>query len=121
MELQEFISATLRSIIDGVKDAQEHAAKSAATVNPVGLFYNPNNTTILTHSESGIIAQQVHFDVAVTTTEGTQSKGGIRIFVGPVGVGAQGQSDATNSSVSRIKFSVPVLLPGQDRQDESAE
>jgi hypothetical protein len=35
----------------------------------------------------------------------------VGIFVGPVVLGSQGRSDAGRSSISRIKFSVPILLP----------
>lgn len=121
MELKDFVSATLRSIIDGVKDAQDHAAKSGARINPLGLHSRDLKRIPLFERETKNILREIEFDVAVTTTEGTQSKGGIGIFVGSVGVGAQGQSEAANSTVSRIKFSVPVLLPGQERLDEVAE
>ena len=61
-----------------------------------------------------VVSKELHpieFDVAVTTTEGTETKGGIGVFVVAVGLGSQGKSDATNSSSSRIKFSVPIFLP----------
>jgi hypothetical protein len=99
MKLQDFVAETLKELIDGVKTAQSHAISNGARVNPHGLHFKENQ-------------QHVEFDVAVTTTEGTQTKGGIGVFVGPVGLGSQGQSDNTNSSVSRIRFSIKVVLPG---------
>ena len=33
------------------------------------------------------------------------------VFVGPVGIGTQGRSDSSSSSMSRIKFSVPIIYP----------
>ena len=60
--------------------------------------------------------RNVHFDVAVSTSEGTETKGGIGVVVGPVGsVGSQDQSDVASSSMSRIRFSVPVKLPVQPK------
>lgn len=53
----------------------------------------------------------VDFDVAVTTVESEQSKGGAGIFVAGLGLGGQIRSDAQNTVVSRIKFSVPIALP----------
>jgi hypothetical protein len=53
----------------------------------------------------------VEFDVAVTTTENTGTKGGIGVFVGAVGFGSQGHSDAGKTQLSRLKLSVPTLLP----------
>jgi len=55
--------------------------------------------------------QRIDFDVAVTATEGTETKGGVGIMVGAIGLGSQGKSDASNASQSRIKFVVPMVLP----------
>jgi hypothetical protein len=61
------------------------------------------------------IGQVVNFDVSVVVTETDQVKVGVGIFAGPVGVGSQGHMDYKYSSVSRIKFSVPVFLPVQTK------
>lgn len=98
MKLQDFVSETLKEIIDGVLAAQRYAASKNARINP--------GSPVRRESQ-----QHVEFDVAVTTTEGTETKGGIGVFVGPVGLGSQGRTDNTNSSVSRIKFSIKVELP----------
>ena len=96
MKLQDFVSQTLEEIIAGVTSAQASAKTRGACINP---------------SDTIIRLQEVEFDVAVTTTEGTQTEGGVGIFVGLVGPGSRGQSDSTNQSMTRIKFSVPVQLP----------
>ena len=112
MKLKDFVAETLKEIIDGVIDAQSHyedkggkiasgISYAGATANAVGVW----NTD--THAP----AQVVEFDVAVTATEGTETKGGIGVFVGAIGLGSHGKSESSNSSVSRIKFSVPILLP----------
>ena len=99
MELRDFVAETLKQIIDGVKLAQEHAKDAGAAINPP--------------SPAHRAPQFIEFDVAVTTTEGDQIKGGAGVFVGPVGLGTQAQSEATSSAVNRIKFSIPLLLPCQ--------
>jgi small neutral amino acid transporter SnatA (MarC family) len=53
----------------------------------------------------------VKFDVAVTVGEGTGTKGGIAVFVGAIGLGSQGESKTSQSSVSSIQFEVPISLP----------
>ena len=58
--------------------------------------------------------QKVEFDVAVTASTGTATKGGIGIMVGAIGLGSQGKSEAQDSSISRIKFLVPMVLPMED-------
>ena len=63
--------------------------------------------------------ETIEFDVAVTVTEGTQTKGGIGVFMGAVGLGSQGQSSNQNASVTRIKFSVPLVLPITPNPEEA--
>jgi hypothetical protein len=102
MELQDFIAETLKQIISGVRRAQESAIELGAKINPRG--------------GAMVEMRNVHFDVAVSTSEGTDTKGGIVVLVGPVGsVGSEDQSDVASSARSRIKFSVPLKLPTQPK------
>ena len=111
MKLEDFISETLKQIINGVSTAQPHYSERGGTVNSRNLGYRKIEGTQLFDKNTGQITQIIEFDVAVSTSEGTGSKGGVGVFVGPVSLGSQGSSEATNSSHSRIKFSVPVNLP----------
>ncbi len=97
MKLEDFVAQTLKEIINGVKKAQSDTSQTGAVIN----------TTPPTER-----SRIVEFDVAVTTTEGTKTEGGAGVFVGPIGLGTRGASDASTSSVSRVKFSVPVQFPG---------
>lgn len=65
----------------------------------------------------GLVVNAVNKEVAVTVEEGTETKGGIGIFMGAVGLGSQGESKASQASVSRIQFEVPVTLPYQETKD----
>ena len=56
-------------------------------------------------------ATVVSFDVALTATKETGTKGGIGVVAGIVSLGSAGQSSNENTSVSRVKFDVPVSLP----------
>jgi hypothetical protein len=53
----------------------------------------------------------VSFDIALMAMEGTATKRGIGLVVGMVTLGSTGQSKEESSSVSHVKFSVPVSLP----------
>jgi len=98
MELEEFITESLKQIMTGVTKAQEDPANTGIinAIKPGGGLYAP--------------VKEIEFDVAVTVSQEQGTKGGIGIFVGDVGVGAKGQSQSSNTSVSRIKFSVPVAF-----------
>ena len=114
IKLEDFVSETINQVISGVKTAQRYAEENNAKVNPHGLTFRTDQGEVLFwHSQTGQVAQNLDFGVAVTTVEGTATKGGVGVFVGPVGLGSQGQSHGTNTSESRIKFKVPILLPLQ--------
>lgn len=111
IKLEDFVSETLRQVLNGVVKAQEHAAALGAEVNPSTARFRTDQGMQLYDRRDGSLIERVDFDVAVTTTEGTETKGGIGVFVGPLGLGSQGQSNATNQSTSNIKFTVPIKFP----------
>lgn len=113
MELKEFVSNSIVQIIEGVKEAQDKAGQFGAIVNPTNLFlYSGQTGTAGQTLEDNNVSRLVEFDIAVTSVEGEKTKGGLGVVVGVLSAGTMGQSEAQNSSVSRIKFSVPILFPG---------
>lgn len=111
MQLKEFITETFKQIVDGVVEAQEYAGPKGARISPDNLACRTDQGLQFWDQKTGEIATLIEFDVAVSTTEGTGTKGGVGLFVGPVSLGSQGQSDAGKSSSNRIKFIVPIHLP----------
>ena len=111
MNLRDFISETISQIAEGVKDAQGQHVAHGARVNP---RLTTSADLAIKHGlifSSGSAAQLVQFDVALTTIEGTGTKGGIGVFAGVVSLGSAGQSKTENSSISRVQFVVPLVLP----------
>jgi hypothetical protein len=108
------VSETLKEIVAGVKEAQTYAEGVGATVNPaVNVQHTPPGRYDPQRTGGLAAIQQVDFDVAVSSTDATQTQAGAGIFVAALGLGVKDKSDTTNSSVSRIKFSVPIVLPSQ--------
>ena len=60
----------------------------------------------------------VEFDIAVTAVDGKETKGGIGIVVGAIGLGSQGRSEERNTSISRIKFKVPIAFPNSKEETQ---
>jgi len=113
MELKDFISETLTQIIEGVNEAKNNIKDNGAEINPSlmgDINYVAKHGGGL-HTNRGNYAQIVEFDVAVTATEGKGTKGGIGIVTGAINLGSAGQSKTENTSVSKIKFNVPLALP----------
>ena len=116
MDLKEFVSETLRQIMDGVKEAKDLATTYGADVNPhASMYHAPNLSSIVfyrhTEKRGDQPVQTVEFDVAVTATEGKQREGGAKLAVMSISLGGKQSSETLNSSVSRVKFSVPIFLP----------
>lgn len=116
MNLQEFVTQALIQIAAGVREADKELQTSGAVVNPLYVTsVRQDKSNIYGYmgdqTNSRRAVHYVEFDVAVTAIEGKESKGGIGIMVGFIGLGSQGSSEESNTSVSRIKFTVPIALP----------
>jgi hypothetical protein len=119
MQLNEFVSATIKQVIDGIVDAQAYASQKGAMVNPSGMYrttdvQNFNLQVDNTFKSSyHLIPQMLDFDVAITESAAAETKGGIAVLTGVLGLGAQAKTTDLNTIANRIRFSVPVLFPQQ--------
>lgn len=114
MELKDFVSETLKQILEGVKTAQEYSKNAGGKISPSGMGQTASNTHPQIYAKNGEFVQMIKFDVAVTTTEDDKTKGGVGVFVGAFGIGLQGENGIQNSAINRIQFNVPIVLPNQD-------
>lgn len=112
MNVQEFIKTAITEIVAGVSEAKEAVRDHGASVgsDPVFGFHKENK--VLTDAHNRLVTM-VEFDIALAQADGTNIKGGIGVFLGAINLGSQGESHGESSSHSRIKFSVPVVLPGE--------
>lgn len=115
MELEDFVAESLIQIVNGVRRAQDGLKGTGARVNPQMRSTLAAHTIGNAEMEGGQPVSNVEFDVVVTATKGTGSKGGVGVALGVVGLGTQAQSDAKSGQESRIKFKVPILLPPQQK------
>lgn len=116
MELKEFISETLVQIQEGVQDAiarRSFIKGSAGAISPV---FGPSMDAVgMDH------VHKVEFDVAVTVTDkiGGGGKAGIKVW--GLELGGEGSKSAEQSTVSRIKFAIPIIPPAQHITPENAD
>jgi hypothetical protein len=116
MDLENFISQSLKQIIAGIRSAQEYAAQCQT-----GASINPRGITALQRDSEGrrqphdlgtkLPIHHVEFDVAVTVGQSSAGKGGASLRVVGIGIGGQKSSTEEHSSVTRVKFNVPVTWP----------
>jgi hypothetical protein len=113
MQLDDFVATTLKQIVVGVTTAQVAVDEHGAKINPSVRSGTPGRFD----PQTGTHIQDVEFDIAVTVSEGEKSGAGIRVGVPWISGGVEGGSDRQSSAVSRIRFSVPVLLPKHESLD----
>jgi hypothetical protein len=103
MELRDFISSAIVEIFRGVEQAKEDLADKHGAVNP---FFGPNMNS-MKHEH----LQFVEFDIAVTANEKTEGSAKAGVSVLGVELGGNGGKSLENSTVSRVKFRVPIIPP----------
>lgn len=111
--LREFITATLLDIAGGVRDAQADPALGDA-VNPLIQRQDvklPGDVL----ANGGRSYTVVAFDVAVTAANHVSGGGGAKVGVSVFGGSIAGEAGSREEAVSRIRFSVPMVLPDRAR------
>lgn len=120
MELKDFVKQSLVAIAAAISEANDDLDRLDAIANPrQAMPDRAPDCRIYGYIEPDGIKRVVHsveFDIAVFAAEGKETKGGIGIVVASVALGSQGKSDASKSSESRIKFSVPIQFPTERTQ-----
>ena len=116
MELDEFITGTLKAIIKSVNDTKEFAELNGAIINPILMEREfDSNTTIWRKDgqDSRRSLTKLEFDIAITASneEGSNVGGGLKIQI--VNLGASTTNKETSQTSSRIKFNINIALPHQ--------
>ncbi len=115
MNLQEFVHTSLVQIVTGVAEARTACAAHDGIIGPDKVYGQVGEAKIITDANGRVISP-VEFDIALAEGNSTDTKGGIGVFLGAVGVGSQGASHGDKSTHSRIKFTVHVIFPGVIRK-----
>ena len=114
MEIREFVRDVLIDIIEGIKEAQTRVGVGGY-VAPDGIGSHQFAPDSGVHHSSRIISTAVKFDMAVTAETSKEGGGGVKVRIAVVEADVGGKIDAKNIQVSRIQFSVPVLMPKNTR------
>jgi hypothetical protein len=116
MDVKDFISESLKQIIAGIKTAQEDVSKDGGIVSPdisIRQGTAEANDWLITYqgNPQGRLVNNIDFDIAVTVTEQTDLQGGLGISVAGFKIGAGAKNIDGNTTLSRIKFKIPVVYP----------
>lgn len=114
LDLQTFVTSTLVQIAKGISNAQEELKGTGALVNPGlrGMFASAKiSDPVVYISGVQVHIKDVSFDVAITASDEQSAEAGAGIKVWGTRLGADGKISSENSTVSRVQFSVPIVLP----------
>jgi hypothetical protein len=114
MQLREFIKEVLSQIVDGVRDAQEQ--NGGAFVVPAGDGGHKYAEHPRFAASARLKSTIVDFDVAITAEESDKAEGGAGVKVLSIQFGAKGEVSSKDTTVSRVQFAVPLLLPESKRE-----
>ena len=101
MELKVFVTETIKEIVEGVVEAQK-------LIIPKFNYINDGYVQIGSGNVSNI-----EFDISVTSSESEGSENKAGVFIKVIDLGHKNNSTNNNTSINKIKFSVPVALPMQ--------
>lgn len=109
MELREFISSTIKEIVDGVVEARqiikEHGATIPGTDKTKGGF---NDVSYETHKNR---IEIVEFETILTDTDVSGKTGKIGVSFGSFGAGYENKKGGESTSCTRVKFYIPIVYP----------
>lgn len=118
MELDEFITGTIKSIIKSINDTKDFAESNGAIINPIlmeRVVDNDQKSSIWRKdgNDGRRFLTRVDFDVAVQASneEGNKVGGGLKIQV--LSLGTSLTNTEKSQTTSRIKFSLNIALPHQ--------
>jgi hypothetical protein len=113
MNLDVFITETLKSIIKGTKDAQDYARENEGRINPIRLDRSQSESIQYPKETTPRPLTMINFDVAVTASSTSEKgfNGGISVMA--LNVGGKGSISNANQVVSRISFGIGIVLPNE--------
>jgi len=116
MKLSEFVQQTIEEIVTGVENANETIKEKGAEVATGRMDMSSSTGKVARDSISNETIHFVVFDVSVLAENEEGGSGGTGIIVGPIALGAKIKNQQKDSSVNKIRFSIPLLLPNKERK-----
>lgn len=121
MDISEFIKESIKQICNGVIGASLECSQSGVIVNPTitvgdnGEYVIPKKPSVVAMQRR---VQKIDFDIAVEVIETMEKSGQAGVAIHVVTGKGNYTKGQTNSTISRVNFSIPICLPVQDCFDE---
>ncbi|WP_186393571.1 MULTISPECIES: trypco2 family protein [unclassified Pannonibacter] len=115
MELKEFIISAISDISQAVYEADKEISGLGGMVNP-----GSHTSPLSSGQTASYVAPRttLNFDVAVSATNSKAEAGGVKGKIWVIEASIEGEGTTKNESVSRLTFSIDVVLPHDKKQNE---
>jgi hypothetical protein len=115
MELKDFVESALVSIVRGIQSAQRvEGCGGLIAPDAIGGHDFPTESGV--YHSARIVSTTVKFDVAVTAGTTVSGSGGGKAKILVANASVDGKLEHNRETVSRVQFSVPVLMPTNPRE-----
>ena len=108
MDLKEYVKSTISQLSEAVEELNNELGDKTV-VNPIRSDHSGENVIVNRKGTRMITDVCFELSTSVIDTKGNGAKVGI--FSSIVGLGVNTVAENNNSAVSKITFSIPVLLP----------
>lgn len=109
MDLKEYVKSTISQLSEAVEELNDELGDKTV-VNPIRPEARGNNFIESRKSGSRMITD-VCFELSTSIIDNKENGAKVGIFSSIVGLGANTVSGSNNSAISKVTFSIPVLLP----------
>ena len=115
MDLKEFTKQTLIQIVEGAASVNDELAVRGAYI-PYSNLRDSNMASSVDEERISRVVINVNFDVAITTTdtEGSNGGGGLKV-AGFFRVEGNAENKVENQTISRIKYTLPLVLAKKEQ------
>lgn len=108
MELKDFIKGTISDIAIAISELNEDYASIGLVVNPKDAYTPSADVSRINGNNDERLVKEVEFNLSISASDTKEGVAGIRINVLSAGI----NNETNNSTVSTVKFSIPVVYPG---------
>ena len=116
LKLQEFISNTLEQIVNAIVDSNISLESTGAEISPlIKTDWKKLSDSGFEISQKGIPVREIEFDIAITAEKEKTKGGNMGLNVSVVSLKGGKDSKSIDSTISRIKFKIPVTYPTNNK------
>jgi hypothetical protein len=112
MEINQFITQVIVQINKGISNASSDIEKDVLPKSYNNMSKDINNgiQSVNYKDYDTQLISNIMFELSLTNGKKGSVNGGIGVLLGNINIGASGKNEAEQTSISKIKFTIPIVL-----------